>query len=108
MPRSVLKSSLVYDADATAKRIDCVGSGFCVRNVRGNFSNFEALGISQVAEVCLLVLGSQFSQKVNAGIVEKRPFDLPYCLGHGRASGGDGRLGSSQRQLLRTLLVPAP
>jgi hypothetical protein len=34
-----------------------------------------------VAEVCLLVLCSQFSQKFNAGIVKKGFFDLPGCLG---------------------------
>jgi hypothetical protein len=59
MPRSVLKSGLVYDAHATVERIDCVGDRFGPRNVRGNFRNFEALSLSQVTEVGLLVLGSQ-------------------------------------------------
>ena len=39
MPRSMLKSALVYDADATAKRINCMGSGLCLRQVRVDFSN---------------------------------------------------------------------
>jgi hypothetical protein len=34
-----------------------------------------------VAEVRLLVLGSQFPQKLNAGIVKKLFFDLPGCQG---------------------------
>jgi hypothetical protein len=58
-----------------------VGNGFCERDVRGDFNTFEALGISQVAEVRLLVIGSQCSQKLNAGIVKKWFFDLPGCLG---------------------------
>jgi hypothetical protein len=77
----MLKSALVYDADAAAKRVNCAGYGFCLRNVGGNFSDFPALRISQVAEVRLLVLGSQFPQKLNAGIVKKWFFDLPGCLG---------------------------
>jgi hypothetical protein len=81
MPESVLKSSLVYDADTTAKRIDGPGNGFCPRSVRRNFSNFEALGISEVAEVRLLVPGSEFSQKFDAGIVKKGSLNFSRSLG---------------------------
>jgi hypothetical protein len=34
-----------------------------------------------MAEVRLLVLGSQFSKEFNARIVEKRPVDLTRCMG---------------------------
>ena len=39
--------------------------------VRGNSGNFEALGVGQLAEVRLLVLGSQLSLKFDTGIVKK-------------------------------------
>jgi hypothetical protein len=39
------------------------------------------LGISQVAEVRLLVIGSQCSQKFNAGIVKKGSLNFSHCLG---------------------------
>jgi hypothetical protein len=58
MPKSVLKSGLVYDADATAKGIECVGDSFRQWNVARDFNNFEALSISEVAEVGLLMPGS--------------------------------------------------
>ena len=58
MPGSVLKSGLVYDTDATAKGIECVGGGFRQWNVARDFNNFESLDISQVAEVRLLMPGS--------------------------------------------------
>jgi hypothetical protein len=58
-----------------------VGNGFCERDVRGDFNTFEALGISQVAEVRLLVIGSQCSQKFNAGIVKKGSLNFSHCLG---------------------------
>ena len=81
MPGSVLKSGLVYDTDAMAKGIECVGDSFRQWNVARDFNNFEALGISEVAEVRLLVPGSQFSQKFNAGILKEGLLNLPRCLG---------------------------
>jgi hypothetical protein len=58
-----------------------VGNSFCERNVRGDFSNFEALDVGQVAEIRLLVPSTKFSQEFNAGIVKKGSLNFSRCLG---------------------------
>src|SRR6266404_4825886 len=80
MPRPVLKSGLVYRAGTTAKRIKRRSNSFRPGNVRRDISDFEALGINQVAEVCLFVSSAQFPQKLDTGIIEVRLLDLPSGL----------------------------
>ena len=81
MPGSVLKSGLVYDTDATAKGIERMGDGFRPWNFVGNFNNFQALGISQVAEVGLLVLAPSSRRSSTPRSRKKGLFEFSRRLG---------------------------